>query len=134
MKEDLNCLKDWLQGNKLSLNVLKIHAVVVGPRPNLMRKFDEVSDQLSFSIDGTQIETVKRTKYLGVQFDSHLVWDEHIKCMRTEFSQALEDRLSKLCRGTVELQLSFVTQYWDVAANIELISFKNCKIELTELL
>ena len=89
MNEDLNCLKDWLQGNKLSLNVLKTHAMVVGSRPKLKRISDEVSEQPSFFINGTQIETVERTEYLGVQLDFHLVWDEHIKCVRTKVSRAL---------------------------------------------
>ena len=78
MNEDLNCLKDWLQGNKLSLNVLKTLAMVVGSRPKLKRIADEVSGQPSFFINGTQIETVERTKYFGVHLDCHLVWDEHI--------------------------------------------------------
>ena len=112
MNEDLNCLKDWLQGNKLSLNVLKTHAMVVRSRPKLKRISDEVSGQPSFSINGKQIETIERTKYLGVQLDCHLVWDEHIKCMRTKVSRALgflkyakkclpQDTLSKMYRGIV---------------------------------
>ena len=83
MNEDLNCLKDWLQGNKLSLNVLKTRAMVVGSCPKLKRIADEVSGQSSFFINGTQIETVERTKYLGVQLDCNLVWDEHIKQPRS---------------------------------------------------
>ena len=35
LNRDLNCLKQWLQGNKLSLNVIKTQAMVVGSRPNL---------------------------------------------------------------------------------------------------
>ena len=73
MNEDLNCLKDWLQGNKLSLNVLKTHAMVVGSRPKLKRIADEISGQSSFL-------------------------------------------------------------YGDVAAKLNLITYKNCKIELPELL
>ena len=109
MNEDLNCLKDWLQGNKLSLNVLNTHAMVIGSRPKLKSISNEVSEQPSFSINGTQIETVERTKYLDVQLDSHLVWDEHIKCVRTKVSRALvflkyakkflpQDTLSKMHR------------------------------------
>ena len=40
LNRDLNCLKQWLRGNKLSLNVIKIQAMVVGSRPNL-RKISE---------------------------------------------------------------------------------------------
>ena len=37
LNRDLNCLKQWLQGNKLSLNVIKTQAMVVGSRPNLKK-------------------------------------------------------------------------------------------------
>ena len=32
VNRDLNCLKQWLQGNKLSLNVIKTQDMVVGSR------------------------------------------------------------------------------------------------------
>ena len=33
LDSELNDLKLWMQGNKLSLNVLKTHAMVVGSKP-----------------------------------------------------------------------------------------------------
>ena len=123
MNQDLDCLKDWLQGNKLSLNVLKTHAMVVGSRPKLKRISEEVSEQPSFFINGTQIETVERTKYLGVQLDCHLVWDEHIKGMRNKVSRALgflkyakkflqQGTLSKMYRGIVEPHFRYCCSVW----------------------
>ena len=123
MNEDLDCLKDWLQGNKLSLNVLKTHAMVAGSRPKLKRISEEVSEQPSFFINGTQIETVERTKYLGVQLDCHLVWDEHIKGMRNKVSRALgflkyakkflqQGTLSKMYRGIVEPHFRYCCSVW----------------------
>ena len=35
VKEDLKCLKIWLAGNKLSINVAKINSLVIGSRKNL---------------------------------------------------------------------------------------------------
>ena len=145
MNEDLNCLKDCLQENKLSLNVLKTHAMVVGSRPKLKRIADEVSGQPSFFINGTQIETVERTKYLGFQLDCHLVWDEHIKCMKTKVSRALgflkyakkflpRTRSVKCTEESLNPTFAIVAQYGDVAAKLKLITYKNCKIELPELL
>ena len=98
MNEDPNFLIDWLQGNKLPLNVLKTHAMIVRFRPKLKRNADEVRGQPSFFINGTQIENVERTKYLGVQLDCHLVWDEHVKCMRTKVSRALGFLKSEICK------------------------------------
>ena len=42
LNSDLDSLKQWLEGNKLSLNVIKIQAMVVGSRPNLKK----ISDKL----------------------------------------------------------------------------------------
>ena len=37
LSSELICLKEWLQGNKLSLNVIKTQAIVIGSRPNLKK-------------------------------------------------------------------------------------------------
>ena len=71
--------------------------MVVGSHPKLKRILNEVSEQPSFSINGTQIETVERTKYVGVQLDNHLVWDEY----KMYENQSLSSfRLSEVCKET----------------------------------
>ena len=42
LNRDLNCLKQWLPGNKLSLNVIKTQAMVVGSRSNLKKSLKEM--------------------------------------------------------------------------------------------
>ena len=139
------CLKDWLQGHKLSSNVLKTHAMVVGSHSKLKRISDEVSGQPSFFINGTQIETIERTKYLGVKLDCHLVWDEHIKCMRTKVSRALgflkyakkflpQDTLSKMYRGIVEPHFRYCCSVWGCCCKTRIDNIQNCKTELSEML
>ena len=41
LNRDLYNLKQWLQGNKLSLNLIKTQAMVVGSRPNLKKISDK---------------------------------------------------------------------------------------------
>ena len=66
---------------------------------------------------------VERTKYLDVQLDCHLVWDAHVKCMRTKVSRALgflkyakkflpQDTLSKMYRGIVEPHFRYCCSVW----------------------
>ena len=69
---DLDCLNKWLQGNKLSLNVVKTQAIVIGSQPNLKKIAEEKIDTPSFSIGESAIDLVKNVKYLGVQLDSNL--------------------------------------------------------------
>ena len=72
INRDLDCLNKWLQGNKLSLNVVKTQAMVTGSQPNLKKIADKRVDTPSVSIGECVIDLVKNVKYLGVQLDSNL--------------------------------------------------------------
>ena len=76
---DLRYLKQWLEGNKLSLKLIKTQAMVVGSQPNLKKIHDRKLQPPTFVIDDIQIEIVEKTKYFRVQLDQHLVWDEHVR-------------------------------------------------------
>ena len=123
LNRDLNCLKQWLQGNKLSLNVLKTQAMVVGSRPNLKKISDKQIESPSFAIGDSQVEIVEKTKYLGVQLDQHLVWDEHTRFLRAKVSRALgflkyakkllpQETLSQIYRGIVEPHFRYCCSVW----------------------
>ena len=81
LNNDLACLKRWLHGNKLTLNVIKTQAMVLGSRPNLKKISNNVSEDPCFVIGETNIEIVQKTKYLGIMIDQHLVWEEHTKVL-----------------------------------------------------
>ena len=89
----LNCesdsLKHWLLGNKLSLNVIKAQAMVIGSRPNIRKVPLKSVPAPSFTIGGSSIDVVENTKYLGVQLDKHLVWDNQIEAVRSRVSRSL---------------------------------------------
>ena len=50
LKSDLDSLKQWLEGTKLSLNVIKTQAMVLGSRPNLKKISDKSVPTPSFAI------------------------------------------------------------------------------------
>ena len=62
LNEDLRNVQEWLQYNKLSLNVLKTHYMIFTPRNNLI-------DDIDVKILDVQIQRVYVTKCLGVQID-----------------------------------------------------------------
>ena len=66
------------QGNKLSLNILKTQAIVVGSCPNFKKISTRLVEPPSFSIGGSEVEMVDNVKYLEVQIDRRLACDEHI--------------------------------------------------------
>ena len=120
----LNYLRKWLQGNKLSLNVLKTQAMVIGSRPNLKKISTKLVEPPSFSIGGSEVEMVDNVKYLGVQIDRHLAWEEHIHFIRSKVSRAIgflikyakkllpQDTLCKMYRGIVEPHLCYWCSVW----------------------
>ena len=86
LQHDLNCdlsnLQDWLHGNKLSLNVVKTQSLIVGSGPNIRKIQSQPDAQPSFVIDNDNIEIVSSFKYLGVQVDNQLKWDDHIDMVK----------------------------------------------------
>ena len=57
------------------------------------RRLKKISDKKlqppNFVIDDSQIESVEKANYLGVQLDQHLVCDEHVRFMCARVSCAL---------------------------------------------
>ena len=46
-------------------------------------------NQLTFSINGKQIENVKLFKFLGIMFDEHLTWKNHITMITNKLSKVI---------------------------------------------
>ena len=123
LNSELNELKQWLQGNKLSLNVLKTQALIVGSQPKIKKISDKTVDHPQFFIGDSQVENVDRTKYLGVMIDRSLNWDEHINNLRTKVSRAIgflkysrkflpQNTLCEMYRGIVEPHFRFCCSVW----------------------
>ena len=67
----LACLEKWLPGNKLSLNVVKSQAMIIGSSQKL-RKIDTLMVLIPhFQVNGNDINLVKETKYLGLMNDDN---------------------------------------------------------------
>ena len=140
---DLYNLKQWLQGNKLSPNLIKNQAMVVGSRPNLKKISDKKAQAPTFVIDGSQIEIVERGKYLGVQLDQHLAWDEHARFVCTKVSRDLgflkyakkslpQETLSHIYRGIVEPCFRYCSSVWESWGKPSFLHCRDYKIMLPE--
>ena len=117
LNKELDSLREWLQGNKLSLNVLKTQAMVIGSRPNLKKISTKLVEPPSFTIWGSDVEMVGNVKYLGVHIDRHLAWDERSKISRAiaflKYAKLLpQDTLCKMYRGIVEPHLRYCCSVW----------------------
>jgi hypothetical protein len=68
----------WLRANKVKLNVSKTKCLVITKTKTKLNQLSAVMKEFPATIDDTDIEFVDSIKYLGVQIDNHLKFDEHI--------------------------------------------------------
>ena len=71
MNYALHEIEEWLNCNKLSLNVLKTHYMIFTPK-------NKIIDDVRLLICNTAIQRAYVTKFLGVQTDSKFSWKNHI--------------------------------------------------------
>ena len=82
----------------------------------------------SFSIGGSKVEMVGNVKYLGVQIDRHLSWDEHIHIQVSraigflKYAKKLlpQDTLCKMYRDIVEPHLRYCCSVWGACGGTRL--------------
>ena len=74
LMRELQAIECCLRLNSLFINVTKTEVMLFGTSQRLA-KFD----QFSVSVNGSTIKRVTEFKYLGVIFDEHLSWNEHVK-------------------------------------------------------
>ena len=128
---ELACLEKWLQGNKLSLNIVKAQAVIIGSaqKLGLMNKTSEITP--CFQVNGNDIELVHETKYLGVMIDENLKWGSQAKFLQTKISRAIgllkyakqfvqEDTLRNMYLSIVEPHLSYCCSVWGCCGDAKL--------------
>ena len=104
LNKELDSLRKWLQGNKLSLNVVKTQAMVIGSRPNLKKTSTKLVEPPSFTIGGSDAEMVDNVKYLGQQIDRHLAWDEHIHFVRSKVQLVSLNMPKSYCHRTLSVK------------------------------
>ena len=87
---DLDSIRLWLEGNKLSLNVTKTQSMIMGSGVRLQSL--GLNDDMAspdFQINGDRIAYKRNVKYLDVQIDSQLSWKEHITVAISKISRGV---------------------------------------------
>lgn len=75
MKHDMNILLEYFKSNVISLNLTKTKFMIFhSPHKTPVNVG-------SFNINNIVVEKVECFKYLGMSFDTHMCWDEHIKAL-----------------------------------------------------
>ena len=69
MQSDLDKLKEWLDSNKLCLNIAKTKCMLLGVKP--------YNHDIDLKIDNCKIELVNEFKFLGIWFNNQVTFDSH---------------------------------------------------------
>ena len=85
LNSDLVEVSSWLRKQRLHLNAIKCYVVLFGSRPALSQ-----SPGLRVTLDGNDLLQIQKVKYLGVVFDSHLLWNDHVEGLRSKTSQIVK--------------------------------------------
>ena len=123
MNAELDNLKVWLHGNKLSLNVAKTTSMLIGTRHTINDKITVETLRTNFVISGEQIKQKPSFKYLGVHIDNKLKWKNHIKAVASKVTRAIamirhskkllpKHTLKILYQGLVEPHFRFCCSVW----------------------
>ena len=104
MNIELGNLKEWLNVNKLSLNVAKTEFMVIGSRQRLAT-FD--GHEINVFVGNDQIERVNSSKSLGLKIDENLTWKRHIDEISKKVSAA------RVYQGLIEPYFSYCAPVWD---------------------
>ena len=75
LNTELANLHEWLNVNKLSLNIAKTEFMLIGSRQRLATTIDH---SLTVQIKGHKIDEVPHTKSLRVYIDQNLSWSKHV--------------------------------------------------------
>ena len=130
MNNDLILIEQWLRGNKLSLNVMKTHSMLISSKQkHKVLKYQ--NEFLKLKIQGVELEVVQNTKYLGVQVDNTLDWREHIQTISSKVSRAIgflkharsflpEETLRTLYTGIVEPHFRYCSSVWGCCGATEI--------------
>jgi hypothetical protein len=100
-------LVKWLHTNRLSLNLIKTHIMIFGPRHRT------VEYHITIFIEGTQIEIVQETKLLGIILDSGLSWKKHLSYLSKKISKSIGilSRARQMLNKDILLQLYYSFLY-----------------------
>lgn len=86
MNHELQILTDWFKANKLSLNASKTNYIIFSKS---RLPTDNHDNSYNLQIDGTIIQRVPYTKFLGIFIDERLRWDAHINHIQKKIKSGI---------------------------------------------
>ena len=82
INQNIKNVTDWLNCNKLSLNIDKTNFVIFHPPQK------KVAFKIKVIVNSIEIEQVTSIRYLGIHIDGNLNWKEHFQYVSTKLKEA----------------------------------------------
>ena len=79
---DLKHLVNWLNANKISLNVKKTEMVIFKSKQKKLKSDFEIK------LYGKRLYPTESVKYLGLKFDTNLTWQHHVIDLSIKLNRA----------------------------------------------
>ena len=124
MNEELVHIVNWLNANRLSLNIEKTNFMIFKPK-------NKNIDNQDIKINGSKINCVDKAKFLGVVIDNKLNWSEHTKLVTQKISKGIgviikarkyfnHETLLSLYNTMILPFLSYCVHVWGAASAVHL--------------
>ena len=124
MNEELVHIVNWLNANRLSLNIDKTNFMIFKPK-------NKDIDNQNIQINGSKINCVDKAKFLGVVIDNKLNWSEHTKLVTQKISKGIgviikarkyfnHETLLSLYNTMILPFLSYCVHIWGAASAVHL--------------
>ena len=84
LQNEIVKIREWLNNNKLSLNISKTNYMIMTNRKKIQQ-----NDDFQLSIDGQTISQVNETKFLGVIIDDRMTFKSHINHIAGKMSKGV---------------------------------------------
>ena len=128
MNNELTKIVEWLNVNKLALNVKKTHPI------NFCSSRNRIIYDTDIKINGQMVAHVACTKFLGVLIDEKLSWTNHIKSIKMKISKGTGilnkakkyinlSPLVTLYLSSIYPYLKYCSEVWGGAGDVFLLSF-----------
>ena len=73
-------ISEWIRSIRLSRNTSKSELLIVGHK----RQLNCIKKPVQLKIDEDSVRRVQKVKYLGVEVDEILTWNEQYKCLKNK--------------------------------------------------
>ena len=118
---ELQNLNQWLQANRLSLNIAKTEFMIIS---SCQKQLTNTNNHINIKIENYRIKRVTSTKSLGVTVDERLSWDKHVdekskkiaaaigalKCIRPFISTA---SATLIYQALIQPHFDYCSLVWD---------------------